>query len=149
MIGTAETLVKWLFNQDRTKMYDIKEYKQKRSLNQNSYLWSLINEIANKTNLSKEEVYLNMLQSYSQSMLVTVRADIDVNNFLKYYTELRETKINGIDFKIYKVYEGSSQMDKKEFKILLDGVIQEAQQLGISTLTREEIERLRWIENEK
>ena len=40
-------------------------------------------------------------------------------------------------------------MDKKEFKILLDGVIQEAQQLGISTLTREEIERLRWIENEK
>ena len=88
MIGTAETLVKWLFNQDRTKMYDIKEYKQKRSLNQNSYLWSLINEIANRTNLSKEEVYLNMLQSYSQSMLVTVRADIDVNNFLKYYSEL-------------------------------------------------------------
>ncbi len=40
-------------------------------------------------------------------------------------------------------------MDKNEFRVLLDGVIQEAQQLGIPTLTQSEIEKLRYIENEK
>ena len=42
-----------------------------------------------------------------------------------------------------------SKMDKNEFRVLLDGVIQEAQQLGIPTLTPSEIERLRYIENER
>lgn len=40
-------------------------------------------------------------------------------------------------------------MDKNEFRVLLDGVIQEAQQLGICTLTPDEIAKLRWVENEK
>lgn len=149
MIGTAETLVKWLFNQERAKIFEIKEHKEKRTLTQNAYMWSLINEIANRMRLSKEETYLKMIKDYSQSMLVTIRADIDVTKFFKYYNFEREAKINGVNFKVYKVYEGSSQMDKNEFRVLLDGVIQEAQQLGICTLTPEEIERLRWVENEK
>ena len=82
-------------------------------------------------------------------MLVTIRADIDVSKFFKYYEFEREAQISGVDFKIYKVYEGSSQMDKNEFRVLLDGVIQEAQQLGICTLTPDEIAKLRWVENEK
>lgn len=146
MIGTAETLVKWLFNQDRKKLFEIKEHKEKRTLTQNAYMWSLINEVANKINLSKDDTYLKMIKDYSQSMLVTIRADIDVSKFFKYYEFEREAQISGVDFKIYKVYEGSSQMDKNEFRVLLDGVIQEAQQLGICTLTPAEIERLRWID---
>lgn len=146
MVGTAEALVKWLFNQSREKIFEIKEHKAKRTLTQNAYLWSLINELANKMRLSKEETYIKMLKDYSQVAKVTVRADIDVSRFFKYYEFERETQINGVKFNIYKVYEGSSQMDKNEFRALLDGVIQEAQQLGICTLTLNEIERLRWID---
>lgn len=146
MIGTAETLVKWLFNQDRSKLFEIKAHKEKRTLTQNAYMWSLINEIANKMRLSKDDTYLKMIKDYSQSVLATIRADIDVSKFFKYYDEERTTKINNVDFKIYKVYEGSSQMNKEEFSILLDGVIQEAQQLGICTLTPAEINKLRWID---
>lgn len=146
MIGTAETLVKWLFNQSREKLFEVKEHKEKRTLTQNAYMWSLINEIANKINLSKDDTYLKMIKDYSQSMLVTIRADIDVSKFFKYYEFEREAKISEVNFKIYKVYEGSSQMDKNEFRVLLDGVIQEAQQLGICTLTPAEIERLRWVD---
>lgn len=149
MIGTAETIVKWLFNQSREKLFEVKEHKEKRTLTQNAYMWSLINEIANKMRLSKEDTYLKMIKDYSQSMLVTIRADIDVSKFFKYYEFERETKINGVNFKIYKVYEGSSQMDKNEFRVLLDGVIQEAQQQGICTLTPNEVARLRWVENER
>lgn len=149
MIGTPETLVRFLFNQNKEKLFEIKEHKEKRTLTQNSYMWSLINEIANKMRLSKEDTYIKMLKDYSQSMLVTIRADINVAKFFKYYDEVRTTKINNVDFKIYKVYEGSSQMNKQEFSILLDGVRQEAEQLGISTLTPEEISKLRWVENER
>ena len=149
MTGTAETLVKWLFNQSGEKLFEIKEHKEKRTLTQNAYMWSLINEIANKMRLSKEETYIKMPKDYSQSMIVTIRADIDVSKFFKYYEFEREAQISGVDFKIYKVYEGSSQMDKNEFKVLLDGVIQEAQQLGTCTLTPDEIAKLRWVENEE
>ena len=149
MIGTPETLVRFLFNQNKEKLFEIKEHKEKRTLTQNAYMWSLINEIANKMRLSKEDTYIKMLKDYSQSMLVTIRADINVAKFFKYYDEVRTTKINNVDFKIYKVYEGSSQMNKQEFSILLDGVRQEAEQLGISTLTSEEISKLRWVENER
>lgn len=149
MIGTAETLVKWLFNQNREKLFEIKEHKEKRTLTQNAYMWSLINEISNKIHLSKEDTYLKMIRDYSQSMLVTIRADIDVSKFFKYYEFERDAQISGVDFKIYKVYEGSSQMNKNEFNVLLNGVIQEAEQLDICTLTPEEISKLRWVENEK
>ncbi len=146
MIGTAEALVKWLFNQSREKLFEVKEHKEKRTLTQNAYMWSLINEIANKMRLSKEDTYIKMLKDYSQVAKVTVRADIEVSRFFKYYEFERVTQINGVNFNIYKVYEGSSKMDKNEFRVLLDGVIQEAQQLGICTLTPNEIERLRWID---
>lgn len=149
MIGTAETLVKWLFNQDRSKLFEIKMHKEKRTLTQNAYMWSLINEIANKMSLPKEDTYKMLLKDYSQSILTTIRADIDISKFVKYYEEVRNTNINGVAFKIYKVYEGSSQMNKEEFRYLLDGVIQEAEQLGISTLTPNEINKLRWVENER
>ena len=149
MIGTPETLVKFLFNQKRDKLFEIKEHKERRTLTQNAYMWSLINEIANKIRLSKEDIYIKMLKDYSQSMIVTIRADINVSKFFKYYDEERIAKINGVDFRIYRVYEGSSQMNKEEFSILLDGIRQEAEQLGISTLTPEEISKLRWIENER
>ena len=102
----------------------------------------------NTVDLEQDDTYLKMIKDYSQSMLVTIRADIDVSKFFKYYNFEREAKISGVNFKIYKVYEGSSQMDKNEFRVLLDGVIQEAQQLGIPTLTPAEIERLKWIEND-
>ena len=62
MLGKPLDLINWLYNQEKDKLYEIKEYKQKRSLNANAYMWVLINEIANKVHLSKEEVYLNMLK---------------------------------------------------------------------------------------
>ena len=41
------------------------------------------------------------------------------------------------------MFEGSSEMDSREMAILLDGVVQEAEQLGIPTLTPNEIARLK------
>lgn len=143
MVGTIEEIIHYLFNQDKTKKYEVKEYKEKRSLNSNNYAWKLITEIANVMRLSKEEVYLEMLKAYGQSQMVSVLAEIDVSKYFKYYSEAGESILNGKKFKHYKVYMGSSEMNTKQMSILIDGIVQEAKQLGIETLTPAEISRLK------
>lgn len=149
MIGNAKAIIEFLFTQSKDKLYEIKEHRGKRTLTQNAYYWVLVNEIANQMKLSKEEVHFNLLKDYSQIALITIKSNVDIKGYIRYYEFEREANISGVNFNIYKVYKGSSEMDKKEFNVLLEGVIQEAKQLGIPTLTPNEIAKLRYIENEE
>ena len=149
MIGNTKAIIEYLFNQDKDKLYEIKEHRAKRTLTQNAYYWVLVNELANCLRKSKEEVHFDLLRDYSQVALVTLKSNVDIKGYIRYYEFERETIISNVKFNIYKVYKGSSEMDKKEFSILLDGLIQEAQQQGIPTLTPNEIAKLRYIENER
>lgn len=143
MIGNTQEIIKWLFDQDRGKIFKIEEYKQKRSLTQNAYFWVLVNEIANVTKQSKDEIHLQMLKEYGQNEVFSIRSDIDVSRYLKYYEEIGKGQVNGKEFTHYRVFKGSSEMDSREMAILIDGVVQEAEQLGIPTLTPAEIARLK------
>lgn len=142
MTGNGQKIVDWLFTQDRDKIFEIKEYKPKRSRNQNSYAWELITQIGNAVRKSKEEVYLDMLKHYGQSQIVSMLSSIDTNGYFKYYEEIGTGIVNNKEFKYYKIFKGSSEFDSKEMSIFLDGIIQEAENLGIPTLTPDEIARL-------
>lgn len=142
MIGTIEQIIKYLFNQDKTKKFEVKEYKEKRSLNANNYFWKLTTELADALRLDKEEVYFLLLQRYGQSEMVSVLAEIDVSSYFKYYAEAGESVLNGKLFKHYKVYKGSSEMNTKEMSILIDGLVGECEQQGIQTKSQEEINSL-------
>lgn len=122
---------------------DIDKYREKRSLNSNSYAWKLITEIANATMRSKEEVYFKMLKEYGQSELVSVLASINVKGYFKYYEEAGESSLKGKLFKHYKVYKGSSEFDTREMSVFIDGIVYEAEDLGIQTMTPNEIARLK------
>lgn len=133
-----------LLNDEKVKTCKIDHYKKKRSLNANSYAWVLITEIANKLRASKDEVYLQMLKRYSQSSVVSI-VDEAVPVFMKsvkYAEEFGKGTINGKDFTHIKVYMGSSEMDSKQFSILLDGIVSECELLSIPTLEDLEIRRL-------
>ena len=143
MIGHADDLVKWLFNQDRTKVFEIKEHKEKRSLNANAYAWSLIGKIAEIIRTSKEETYLLMLRRYGQSEIVSVLSSIDVNGYFKYFEDIGQTQVKGKDVTHYRIYKGSSEYDTKEMAVLIDGIVSEAKELGIETLPPAEVERLK------
>lgn len=145
MIGNSEQCVNWLFNQDRDKLFEIKEYKEKRSLSQNNYAWKLIGEIANILRKSKEEVYLQMLKDYGQSEIVSILSSIDPHGYFKYYESIGTGTINNKKFTHYKIFKGSSEFDSKEMSIFIDGIIEEAKNLGIETMTPDEIERLKLI----
>lgn len=118
-------------------------YREKRSLNANNYAWKLITEIGNATLRSKEEVYFEMLKQYGQSEIISVLSHIPIEEYVKYCEEAGESMLNGKLFKHYKVYKGSSEFDTREMSIFIDGIVYEAEDLGIQTETPEQIARLK------
>lgn len=139
-----EKILPLIFRLDRDTLYDIKivKHRKKRSNNANSYLWELCTQIGNVMNLSKNEVYLQMLKDYGQSMLIPVKKGNKPNGFIKYYEFECSSQLNGKEADWYKIYKGSSEYDTYEMNILLNGVVQEAKNLGIKTKEDLEIERL-------
>lgn len=149
MIGTKEEIIKILQQeQNSTTLYELNELGTKRSKNANNYLWSLINKIAIKIKSTSDEVYRIMLKRYSSVEMISVRADINIdayfqNNNIKYYEESGITILKNIKYKNYKIYLGSSEMNKKQMARLLEGVIDECKNLNIETMPEEYIKQLK------
>ena len=147
MTGNALQIIQWLYNQDKGKRFSIKEYREKRSLDQNAYAWKLITEIGNVVRKSKEEVYLDMLKHYGQSEVVSILSSINPSGYFKYYEAIGTGIVNDKEFTHYRIYKGSSEFDKHEMNIFIDGIIQECDNLNIPHLTREDIALLKFIES--
>lgn len=145
MIGNVPELITYLVAQDREKTFELKEHKPKRSLSQNAYAWKLINELGNKLGMSKENLYRQMLEDYGQSIIVSLLDEINPEHYFKYYKQIGKGKTNGKGFNHYRVYKGSSEFNTLEMKYFLDGIIQECENVGIPTLTQEQIERLKLV----
>lgn len=145
MIGNAEKIIQWLFQQDREKIFEIKEKKAKRTLTQNAYYWVLLHELAKALKIDNDTAHKMMLERYGVYEVISVQSGIDLTGYFKYFDEIGRGAVNGKEFTHYKIYKGSSQMDSKEFAALLDGLISDCEEMGIPTLTREEIAKLKYI----
>ncbi len=121
----------------------IDKYREKRSLNANAYAWLLIGKIADDRRASKEEIYLQMLKQYGQSQVISVLSNIPLGGYIKYYEEIGEGTVNGKQFKHYRVFKGSSEFDTREMSIFIDGIVSEAQELGIQTITPAQLAELK------
>lgn len=127
---------------------DIKRHKEKRSLNANAYAWVLIEKIANKMKMSKDDIYKRMLCDYGtiatdsegNKIIFSVKADIDVSKYFKYYKFLGDS--HDKQFKHYYVIKGSSEYDVEEMARFIDGIVEDAKLLNIETMTPEEIAKL-------
>lgn len=143
MVGKADEVIKWLLSQDREKTFEVKPYHPKRSLNANAFCWHLCNEMANVLRTSKDEVYQEMLKRYGQSRVISVLSEIDISRFVKYYEEIGKGHVEGKEFTHYRCFIGSSEYDSREMAILIDGIVDEAQELGIDTLPTTAVERMK------
>ena len=132
---------------------ECKEYRKKRSLDANSYAWLLIGKIADVLRTSKEEIYIKMLTRYGQreKQLISIIAEEEALKMIyravdNHCCEVGESELNGKTFKHLAILIGSSQYDSKQMGILIDGIISEAKELDIETMTPSEIAELksRW-----
>lgn len=118
----------------------IKPYRKKRSLNANAYAWKLITEIADKMRVSKDEIYLLMLKQYGQGGVVKIPLN-DVEKFKRQfkYVEEHEKFPDDKGAKYLHFWVGSSHYDTEEMSIFIDGIVSEAEELGIQTKTPDEL----------
>lgn len=127
---------------------DIKAVKHrgKRSLDANAYAWVLMSKIASALNTSKEEVYEEMLCRYGELyeddegyITITIKATVDIEKIPGHWQFIKD---NGA-FKAYAKIKGSSEYNTKEMSVFIDGIVSEAKELGIETLTPAELEQMK------
>lgn len=129
----------------------ITKYRKKRSLNANAYAWKLISEIADKLRTSKDEVYVEMLKQYGQGGVAKIPIN-DVEKFKRQfkYAEEHEKFPDDNGAKYLRFWVGSSHYDTEEMSIFIDGIVSEAEDLGIQTKTPDEIANMLSLwENER
>lgn len=142
--GTKTEISQFLFKLDKDTVWDIKieKHRNKRSSDANAYSWVLQTEIANVLRISKEEVHFDMLKNYGQRDYVSLLSNVNIADYYTYYEEVGTFKSNGNTFKSYMIYKGTHNYDSREMSIFIEGVVQEARQLGIETLEDREINSL-------
>ena len=160
--GTARDLVFMLAKLEGDAVYDVVPHKEKRSLSQNSYYWVLIGKVADKLRISKSRLHNDMLRHYGQRMIVDDKPVIvyipdteESENaamesdtvHLKMTSSVLEGN-NGITYRAYVMMRGSHDYISSEMAVLVSGIVQEAKQLGIETLTPMELEQMRMYEQQ-
>lgn len=82
MIGTAEEIIHWLFEQPKgEQLYEIKERKRKRTLTQNAYYWSMLNQLGKTLRIPTSDLHFHMLKEHAPYEVVSVRSYIDVSGY--------------------------------------------------------------------
>lgn len=119
---------------------EIKKKTDKRSLDANAALWKMLSLMAEKLGTSKDELYLDMLDKYGVFTHVIVKENAVKRVTQEWRTSrvLGEVTVNGKTGVQIQCYYGSSTYDKKEFSVLLEGVIQEAKELDIHFISKQD-----------
>lgn len=150
MVGTTNKLITWLLEQNKDKTYEIKEYKTKRSKDANAYFHVLVNELARYFNISDKDMKIKMNLQYGtiakdsngNSVGIKIPQGTDITQFYDYAKWFGECEDNGIKFDKYLFYKQTHTLNTKEMSQLINGVIQECQDVGIETKSKAEIESL-------
>lgn len=148
MIGNTEAIIKWLFEQKKDKIFEIKEHKNKRSLDANAYCWVLLGKLQDKLNIPKEEIYREIIKAIGSYTVVPIKTEaVDrfregwTRNGLGWITDTTPSKLEGFTNVI--AYYGSSSYNTSEMSRLIDLIIQECKLQDIETMTPKELSVLK------
>ena len=147
MIGTQKQVITWLLEQDNTKKYEVKEYKEKRSLDANAYAWVLLEKLQDRLHIPKEDIYRDLIRNIGSYEVVPIKNEALSKfkqawskNGLGWITDTTKSKLEGYTNVI--AYYGSSIYNTKEMSGFIELIIQECEQLHIETRSKEEIDSL-------
>ena len=136
---------------DDKKKYviEIKQYRQKRSLDANAYCWVLIDKLAEKTGVSKSEVYRSAIKEIGGNCETVCVQDKAVDKLCRgwhhngegWQTETSKSKLEGCTN--VTLYYGSSVYDTMQMSRLIDNIVQDCKAVGIETMTPAELQSLK------
>lgn len=155
MKGTPLVLISWLTAQQPDKVFEVAEHREKRSKDANSYYWVLVSKIADAVGKPKEEVHKQMLIDYGtwdyledgspKWVILPKSKPLPTDGY--YFDTKADVTVKGANSgeeqgHAYIVIRGSHTYNSKEMSQLINGVVQEAQNLDIETLTPAEVEQM-------
>jgi hypothetical protein len=135
----------------RDKVYcaELKEHREKRSLDANSYLWVLLDQMADVLGDTKEVLY----QRYVKNCGPFRDFCLDVDEAKTFRTAWEMLGVGWpteqVDYTpdgeklIIRAYYGSSQYNTKQMSRLIDMVVEDCKVLGIETLTPDKLSMLK------
>lgn len=126
---------------------EIKKHHKRRSRTANAYAWVLIDQIAKKMDIDKEEVYREAIRSIGgvSSIVCVHNKALEMlegswqMRGLGWFTERLDSNEG---FTNIVLYYGSSSYDSKQMSSLVNHLVQDAEALGIPTMTENELERM-------
>lgn len=147
-LGKAMALVR----KHKNKLYnlEVKEYREKRSLDANAYAWVLIHRLAAAMRLEPEEVYILNIPKIGDNFTPMCVREQDVDKFIKSWNsnglgwpvkDLGASQVQGC--RVLAAYHGSSTFNKDQMSRLIDNLVQDCKALGIETLTPEKLSLLK------
>lgn len=133
--------------EQKDKLYDmeIKEHREKRSLDANALFWVLADKLAEATGLPKIEVYRNAIRDIGGNCTTVCvpeasekRLRIDwENRGIGWLTDSMPSKLAGCVN--VTLYYGSSTYNTAQMSRLIDNIIQDCQSVGIETMSDEQL----------
>ena len=145
-IGKAMALIKGLMNRQYT--LEIKQFRNKRSLDANQKMWALINEMSTMIKLTPEEIYQGYIPDVGNNYRVFPVKPEDINEFAadwcnghigRMVEDMGPCRLRDLrGYHNLRCYKGSSEYDTQTFSRLLELVMQDCTQLGIETMSERE-----------
>jgi hypothetical protein len=141
---------------DHDLSIDMKKYRNKRSTEANAYAWTLIEKITERlqqkeprNGWTKTEVYKNAIREIGGISISTGMKDEAIPAFREIWCAnhlgrrvevIEGSKKEG--WSNVRIYYGSSDFDTAQMARFIDSLIQDAESLGIPTISEEEAERM-------
>jgi hypothetical protein len=147
-LGKAMAMVRK--HKDKLYNLEVKEYRQKRSLDANAYAWVLIHKLAAVERITPEEVYLLNIPKVGNNYTPVCLRECDVQRFIKSWEsnglgwpvkDLGPSQVPGC--RNLMAYHGSSTYDTQQMAVLIDNLIQDCKSLDIETLPPEKLALLK------
>lgn len=131
-----------VYDQSKPHDIDIKTHRERRSPSANAYMWTLLDQLAEKLETDKVDLYRSYVKQYGLSKDFTLTesesgtfAVVWARQGLGWFTEC-------VDYaqekRIIRAYYGSSVYNTKQMSRLLDQIINDCNEQGIITMTEKE-----------
>ena len=129
---------------------EVRIRRQKRSQNANAYFHVLVGKIADRLQISKARAKNIMLGKYGQReitnegpLIISIINSVDMAEREDIHTQpIGYGEAGGHDFVHYAIIKPSHLYDTQEMAHLIDGTVEDAKELGIETLSENEIRRM-------
>ena len=127
-------------------------YSPKRSLNANAYFHTLCREIGKKVDRTETFIKNSMIAQFGQADLMesgerwVIKTNLNISEMFEqenlHVKPLGGKEENGHDVFYYAVMRPSHTYTVKEMSQLIEGTVNEAKEVGVPTISDEEMERL-------